>query len=234
MQEGYLVQRDERFETMIRLLGSSRPSLTRIVDLGCGPGSFMIRLLEAFSEVQIFGIDIDPTLLPLAQKQTAHYADRVHLYRTDLRNQSWMQPLPQSVDAVVSATALHWLTRGQLQVVYEQIASILRPGGIFLNADHVGSDVPEIQHAWEQHRETMREAGQNPLAEDWESFWQTYLSVLGNPAGELRERALGTWEGSEEGYPLTWHFDQLKACGFSSVECFWRCDCDAIYGGIRS
>ena len=194
----------------------------------------MIRALEAFPEAHIFGIDIDPTLLPLAQRQTALYADRVRLFRADLRNQFWIQPLPQAVDAVVSATALHWLTRDQLQEIYGQIASILKPGGIFLNADHVGSDVPDIQRSWEQHREAMREAERNPLAEDWDCFWKTYLSVLGSKAREMRERALGSWEGNDTGLPLAWHFDQLRTCGFSSVDCFWRCDCDAIYGGIRS
>ena len=42
----------------------------------------------------------------------------------------------------------------------------------------------------------------------------------------------GACAGVEEGLPLAWHFDKLTESGFSSVDCFWRCDCDAIYGGI--
>jgi hypothetical protein len=44
---------------------------------------------------------------------------------------------------------------------------------------------------------------------------------------------MGPWVGSEQGLPLKWHFEQLKTAGFEAVDCFWRLDCDAIYGGIR-
>ena len=49
----------------------------------------------------------------------------------------------------------------------------------------------------------------------------------------FRGKLTGPWEGSEEGLPLEWHFEKLGASGFEAVDCFWRCDCDAIYGGIR-
>jgi len=49
----------------------------------------------------------------------------------------------------------------------------------------------------------------------------------------FRTELMGPWEGSEEGLPLEWHFERLRASGFEAVDCFWRCDCDAIYGGLR-
>jgi hypothetical protein len=53
-------------------------------------------------------------------------------------------------------------------------------------------------------------------------------------AQRIDERLLGDWEGGiEDGLPLAWHLDALRASGFRSVDCFWRCDCDAIYGGIK-
>jgi hypothetical protein len=35
------------------------------------------------------------------------------------------------------------------------------------------------------------------------------------------------------GLPLAWHFDRLRESGFAQVDCLWRCDGDAIYGGIK-
>jgi hypothetical protein len=65
-------------------------------------------------------------------------------------------------------------------------------------------------------------------ADDWDGFWDAYLHALG-----AAPRKAGGWEGGVEvGLPLAWHLDVLRACGFRAVDCFWRCDCDAIYGGV--
>lgn len=232
MQARYLVKRQERFDTIVQLIHEMKITVTTVVDLGCGTGSLTVRILEAFPEAQVIGIDLDPTLLPLARLRTAHCGERVQLLQRDLRDPAWIDDLLAPVDAVVSATALHWLNDRQLKQVYTHIAGILRPGGIFLNADHVGSDFPPLQQFWERHREDMRTIQRDPAAEEWETFINAYLSELGPEAREMRQQALGTWEGIEDGLPLAWHFDQLRSAGFRHVECFWRCDCDAIYGGF--
>jgi SAM-dependent methyltransferase len=233
MQAGYLVQRLERFAIMVQFVRDTQETVRKIVDLGCGPGSLMLKYLEAFPNVQVYGIDLDPTLLLLARECTAQFSDAVHLLQIDMRNESWSDLLPKGVDVVVSATALHWLNATCLEKVYAGVASLLKQGGIFLNADHVGSSSPLIQRAWEKHREEKRKIERDLKAEDWDRFWDAYLSALGGNAREIRQSALGAWEGIEEGLPLAWHLDKLRQHGFSVVDCFWRSDCDAIYGGIR-
>jgi len=69
----------------------------------------------------------------------------------------------------------------------------MKPGGIFLNADHVGSGSPLIQSSWEKHRELCRKNKGSENAEDWDSFWNAYLSAVGAEAQRLRETALGKW-----------------------------------------
>jgi hypothetical protein len=117
--------------------------------------------------------------------------------------------------------------------LYNRLAEILRPGGIFLNADHVRSGSQEVQRAWEQHRQQMRDRRRDAGADDWEGFWEAYGRALNVDIRQLRKELTEPWEGSEEGLPLQWHFEKLKAGGFEAVDCFWRLDCDAVYGGIR-
>lgn len=235
MQAKYLVHRAERFDILLRMIGHTQESVSRVLELGCGPGTLTLRLAESFPQAEIFGVDFDPTMLLLAGERLAGFGSRVCFVRADLREASWPASLPSPMDVVVSATSLHWFTREQLAALYAQIARILRPGGIFLNADHIGSASDLIQKAWERHREEMRRQEANPEADDWDGFWQAYAHVLKVDVGEIHQRLIGDWETvSDEGLPLAWHFDELRASGFEMVDCFWRCDCDAIYGGIRA
>jgi hypothetical protein len=238
----------------------------------------MAALLEAIPGAQTVGVDLDPTMLLLAEKRLEKLGDRVQIILTDLRDLGWLDAVsaprpamnrqaempsrinpaatPESASAdfanfsrgnhsparpdndeaffhaVVSATALHWLSPDQLSALYTQIAGLLHPGGIFLNADHVGSEHPLIQPSWEAHREEMRARQPYTDADDWDGFWCDYLDALGDDARQARQRLLGPWEGVEQGKPLAWHFHQLCQTGFTNVDCFWRCDCDAIYGGV--
>jgi SAM-dependent methyltransferase len=235
MQERYLVRRDERINLMVRLVRQSVAPVKRVLDLGCGTGSLMEPFLEAFAEAEVFGMDFDPVLLPLAQERLRPYGRRSRLILADLREQGWRAQVPDGFDAVISATALHWLTERELAGLYRQLSGLLRPGGLFVNADHVASRQAQVQKFWEHSRDEMRRAEARQDGEDWEGFWEAYTQALGLPGGRrITERVLGGWQGGvEEGLPLDWHFAELTASGFSNPECFWRCDCDAIYGAFR-
>ncbi len=235
MQERYLVRRDERIRLLVRLVQESPIPVRRVLDLGCGTGSLMQPFLDAFPEAAIFGVDFDPLLLPLAQQRLRPYGTRSRLLLADLRSQDWRAELPETFDAVISATALHWLTEVQLASLYRQLSGLLRPGGLFINADHVASQQPQVQKFWEQSRAERRRAEAKQDGEDWDGLWEAYAQALGLSVGlRTTEHVLGGWDGGvEEGLPLEWHFAELKASGFSHPECFWRCDCDAIYGAFR-
>jgi SAM-dependent methyltransferase len=234
MQDRYLVRRSERFATITRLVSEGLSPVHRVLSLGCGPGSLMLAVLEACPGMQVYGVDFDPIILLLARERLARFGNRVGLTLADLREASWARDLPRPMDAVVSATALHWLLPDQLVVLYSQIAHLLRPGGLFVNADHVGSDDPSIQRMWERHREEMCLEEGKANADEWETFWEAYAGALGVEATQVHRSAMANWEGGvEEGMPLAWHLDKLREAGFRSVDCFWRCDCDAIYGGVK-
>jgi cyclopropane fatty-acyl-phospholipid synthase-like methyltransferase len=235
MQERYLVRRVERIKLLVELVRETVSPVARVLDLGCGTGSLMQPFLDAFPDAEIYGVDFDPVLLPLAQKRLRPYGARARLILADLRAEDWPAQLPHAMDAAISATALHWLTGVQLAGLYRRLSALLRSGGLFVNADHVASQQPQVQKFWEQNREEMRRMEAKHGGEDWEGFWEAYARALGL-SGQRRatERVMGGWDGGvEEGLPLQWHFAELTASGFSRPECFWRCDCDAIYGAFR-
>ena len=198
MQNRYLVRRAERFALIVRMVRETQESPSRLLNIGCGPGSLMVPLLESFPEAEVIGVDSNPLMLLLARERLAEFGDRARLVLADLREPSWSESLPVPMDAVVSATALHWLSPDALAALYGQLAQILRPGGIFLNADHAGSDYAPIQTAWERHREEMRREEGTTGAEDWYGFWEAYARALDVGIERIRERFAAAWEGAPE------------------------------------
>ena len=148
-----------------------------------------------------------------------------------MRHTDWYHDIQQlPINAVVSATTLHWFNEQEQAKLYKQIAHVLSSGGIFLNADHVPNSLPSIQQYWESHREKMRKEEGYTDADNWDGFWKDYGEALGIDPAAIQKLLLGEWKGVE--LPLAWHFDHLRASGFIKLDCYWRIDCDAVYGGI--
>jgi hypothetical protein len=200
-----------------------------------GLAALSLAILNAFPQCEVVGVDVDHSLLALATARLARFGGRARVLTADLRNEDWMATIGNAFDGVVSATALHWLSADHLATLYRRLPGIMSPGGILLNADHVGSDSAVIQKAWQAHRQVAQQAEQaGRTLESWAEFWQAYATALGVDPHTVGEKAVGPWEGVEDGMPLAWHFDRLREAGFTSVDCFWRSDCDAIYGGVKA
>src|SRR5215472_10881303 len=141
-QQDHMPDREERFTALIDAVeaGVGRED-PLVLDLGCGPGSLSVRLLERLPEATVVAIDADPLTLALGR---AAWADLpgLRFADADLREPGWSADLALSrqPDAAVSTTALHWLTPQALAAVYGEVAALLRPGGLLLNGDHMTED----------------------------------------------------------------------------------------------
>lgn len=140
-QEVHLADREDRFTALIDAVeaGTGRPD-PPVLDLGCGPGSLSARILRRLPSATVVAIDADLVTLSLGR---AAYADVPGLvFRDlDLRSPDWPSSLGvepgRPVDAVVSTTALHWLSADELRGLYAVLACLLRPGGLILDGDHL-------------------------------------------------------------------------------------------------
>ena len=108
-----------------------------VVDLGSGPGSYLGYMLEMFPEAKGTWVDGSPAMLEMARSELALIADRITFVVAELEELDAGAIEP--ADVVVSSRALHHLTPGSLAAVYRVIATLLRPGGLVFNLDHVGS-----------------------------------------------------------------------------------------------
>ena len=76
MQERYLVRRAERISLLVSLVRGTVNPVRRVLDLGCGTGSLMQPFLETFPDAEVYGVDFDPVLLPLAQERLRSHGAR--------------------------------------------------------------------------------------------------------------------------------------------------------------
>jgi trans-aconitate methyltransferase len=230
MQERYLVARDQRFERMVSVIRATQRDVRRILDVGCGPGSLTAFAATAFPDAEIVGVDFDPSLLLLARKRFER-GSRITLLECDVRHAGWSRQVGGDFSAIVSSTALHWLSPPNLEALYRELFGLLAPGGVFLNADHAANSNRALQAAWERERQDLLEPVRGN--EDWEAFWREYAAALDWSHEQFQSELRPYQDSVEEGMPLQWHFEKLRDAGFEAVECFWRCTCDAIYGGFR-
>ena len=236
-QQGHIPDREERFAYMVALAtavsGTERPL---VLDLACGPGSITRRVLDRHPEARVVAVDVDPVLLAIAQGVFAG-DDRVTLVEADLRDPGWAGRLPVAgFDAVLTATALHWLPPGDLERLYRDLAGIIRPGGAFCNSDGapLGAGAPRLAAAARRLREERARAAASAGADDWEGWW---AAVAEEPALQAalaeRRRRFEATHPAEFAPPAGWHLERLRAAGFAEAEVVWRAGEGAIVAAVR-
>ena len=242
-QEVYLPDREERFSALIDAVeaGAGRPD-PLVLDLGCGPGSLAARLLARVPAAAVIAVDADPVTLSLGRAAHAGLPG-LRFLDVDLRAPGWEAELgvePGRVDAVVSTTALHWLTAAELRALYRVLASLLRPGGLFLDGDHLRLDetrnpvLARLERALEEAEGRRRfPGGHAGRAEDWRQWWQAVAAdpALAGAAAE-RERRTVNHHGPE-GTLLAVHADALRAAGFTEVGTLWQRGSNRLLAAVR-
>lgn len=232
-QETYMADREERFAVISDVVQASagRPD-PLIVDLGCGPGSLSVRLLDRMPQASVVGIDADPLLLGLAV--AVHAGPGLRLVDHDLRKPGWPAALQlhRQADAAVSTTALHWLTREELENTYADIARLLRPGGVLVNGDHLFDRPGALKSLTKTVRE-QRAGRVGTAGEDWSAWW---AAIADEPAlaDLVAERNARNYEHTADPeVTLHDHFELLAAAGFTEIGTVWQSGDDRVLVAVR-
>jgi SAM-dependent methyltransferase len=269
-QESFLAGREERFTVLIDAVEESagRPD-PLVLDLGCGPGSLATRLLKRIPAATVVAVDADPLLLALGRTARSGRTDAagavgdaadaagevpdaagsgsagsLRFVGLDLREPGWTKGLglDRQADAAVSTTALHWLPPDALAAMYAEVATVLRPGGLVLNGDHLAEDEAEAptlarlgralnDRELERQRDSHgRRGGFSGVVqpgqeqETWDGWWD---AVTGDPvfADLVAERRRRFRDFEHHGSPsgrLGVHIDALRAAGFAEIGTIWQ------------
>ncbi|MBT1095673.1 class I SAM-dependent methyltransferase [Streptomyces chartreusis] len=233
-QEWYMPDREERFRIMLDMVEALVGPAPRVLDLACGTGSITARLLARFPEATSTGVDLDPALLAIAEGTFAG-DERVSFVTADLKDPHWTAKLPHdSYDAVLTATALHWLHREPLAALYGRVAELVRDGGVFMNADHMIDDsTPRINAAERAQRHARMDQAKARGVLDWAEWWQLAARdpLLAEPTARrfeiYGEHAEGDAPSAE------WHARVLREKGFGEARAVWCSPSDALVLALK-
>ena len=226
-QTGYMPYREERFATMLDIVEAMLAPNARVIDLACGPGSLSERLLARLPKARSIAVDFDPVLLELGRHALHRWRHRLTWVEADLRDATWPERLPSDrVDAVLTTTALHWLTAPELTRVYRQLHALLPEGGVLMNGDHMAFEpsLPQFRAlAKSINRRRTEEGFRERGAEKWDTWWGALeKEPLLAPFFAERHRRFPHAHGRDQEYLAHFHEAALKDAGFREVGTAWQ------------
>jgi SAM-dependent methyltransferase len=235
-QEGYMPDREARLSALLDVVEAVAGPRPLVLDLACGTGSISRRLLDRFPGARSIAVDIDPALLTIARATFAG-DDRVRVVRADLGDPGWVGALPETpVDAVVTATALHWMAEPTLRRLYRDLAGVVRPGGAIANADHMDPpDLPTLGPALrgvDMRRCDRLWADGRP---DWDAWWNLAAAdpLLAGAVAERRALFGGSSHPDSFAPPSSWHVQALLDAGLRVAGVAWRSGPSAMVAAVR-
>ncbi|WP_280246789.1 class I SAM-dependent methyltransferase [Nocardia abscessus] len=129
-----------RGEQYAAICASIDPLLEQaVLELGCGAGLLTAAILQSQPAAVVTALDSSESMLAMARRQVAHFADRVSLCRGDLRDSAWCSG---RYGAVVTSLAVHHLDDEAKRDLMRAVYDLLVPGGVFVQADLIRPATP--------------------------------------------------------------------------------------------
>lgn len=97
-----------------------------VLDFGCGTGALAITIKEEVPNSMVYGIDIDPSILKIAQKKVKKSGYKLHL---EIYDGTTLPYKDEMFDKVLSSLVFHHLARGQKISALQQIYRVLKHDG---------------------------------------------------------------------------------------------------------
>jgi len=142
------------YGTAVDLLGLRGGKIGRVLDLGAGTGLLSAAVLERYPDAKLVLLDGSAEMLNHAEDRLPGAS--VTMVTRDLREELPAGPF----DAIVSALAIHHLEHPDKRDLFARVHRALRPGGVFVNAEHVAGSTPWLDGVYRaMWRDACRAAG---------------------------------------------------------------------------
>jgi ubiquinone/menaquinone biosynthesis C-methylase UbiE len=215
----------EQLEVLCQLLPqpTGNGDSARVLDLGCGDGILLETVLHRWPGAQGVALDGSSAMLAKAATRLAAFPpSAIHFVQADFNAPEWMEKLPyRAFDAIVSGFAIHHSEDERKHALYAEIYTLLRPGGLFANVEHVASASPHgeqlFEHAFALNLTRTRRA------QGKEAQFEEVLNEIANRLDKSANRLT----------PVETQLQWLRAIGYTDVDCYWKHYELAILAGYK-
>lgn len=213
---------DVHFDIMHRVLDASGITVGTLLDLGAGDGIATAEIASRHPVTRAVLTDFSEPMLRGARDRFAGQSaiTDIRFVTGDFREDAWHTDVAHAgpYDAVISRFAIHHIPDAMKRALYGAILGWLRPGGMFVNIEHVesGSAMFEVAHDRLMIEGIMHARSG---AGDVEHVTAQYRARQDAAANILAS----VWD------QLTW----LRELGFTDVDCPFKAFELAVFAGRR-
>jgi SAM-dependent methyltransferase len=222
---GAIPQAEVQLEVMLRLIEAAGVDVTAVLDLGCGDGILGQLVLDRYPAAHGVFLDFSAPMLAAAAKRLAGYGN-VTLVEADYGQSGWLEIVNRqskivNFDVIVSGYSIHHQTDGRKQTLYAELFNLLRPGGIFINIEHVSShsawgkevfDEMFIDALHHYHQQNGKSQSRTEIAHDFYNRPDKGANILALVESQCE------W---------------LRQIGFERVDCYQKLFELAMFGGVK-
>ncbi|MBD8348903.1 class I SAM-dependent methyltransferase [Dysgonomonas sp. HGC4] len=167
-----------------------------ILDLGAGTGLFSEFVLQKFPDAKITLVDISEKMLDIARKRFLSNKN-ISIIQSDFTTFKD----EKQYDAVISSLAIHHLEDKAKVELYNTIFTLLKPNGIFINAEQIAGESDYFSRLYDQKWRQKVEA--SDLSKD--EIAASYERI------KLDKRT-----------PVSTQIKWLRDSGFKEVDCLYK------------
>jgi ubiquinone/menaquinone biosynthesis C-methylase UbiE len=213
----------EQIGVMMSILKSREGPVESFLDLGCGDGILGAAILGEYPATRGVFVDFSEPMLEQARNQLKEYANQLVFESLDYGDPAWMNAIQSHApfDAVVSGYSIHHQPDSRKYSIYQEIFSLLKTSGWFVNIEHVSSasqlniDLFENHYISSRYAIEQRNGGTrtfNQLVEEYKNRPDKAANILA---------------------PTELQCDWLRQVGYEEVDCYFRIYELAVFGGRK-
>lgn len=213
----------EQLMVMMSVLKTRTEPVNNFLDLGCGDGILGATLLGEYPAAHGVLADFSEPMLVQAREQLKDFAGQLDFMNLDYGDKAWVNRMQAfgPFDAIVSGYSIHHQPDVRKREIYAEIHALLKPGGWFINVEHVSSAAELNVDLFEKHYTSARyniekqNGGTRPLQE----IEHEYKTRPDKAANILA--------------PVDLQCDWLREIGYQDVDCYMRIYELAVFGGRK-
>ncbi|HMD79751.1 MAG TPA: methyltransferase domain-containing protein [Anaerolineales bacterium] len=213
----------EQIGVMMSILKSRGQPVESFLDLGCGDGILGAAILGEYPSARSVFVDFSEPMLAQAREQFKDYAGELAFEYLDYGNPAWVTRVQAHApfDTVVSGYSIHHQPDSRKYSIYQEIFSLLEPGGWFINIEHVSSAAQLNVDLFEDHYITARYGieKQNGGRRTFDELAEEYKNRPDKAANILA--------------PTELQCDWLREIGYEEVDCYFRIHELAVFAGRK-